>query len=105
MGMLAIEQEYVEWTLQITLAMIAAFGLIAVALINKRKNRTTTRDIDGQRDRMDTHASHIDSLEERTQANEKHLSQILLTGGVLVFLAIVNVFKILLDMVRRTMNP
>ena len=81
------------WVVQITVAVIAALGLIIVALINTRRNRKHTESLSVATDTIDSHESHIDSLEERTQGLAKTVTQMIGVIGVLIILATIRVVK------------
>ena len=82
-----------DWAIQISVAVVAALGLIIVALINTRRNRKHTESLSVATDTIDSHESHIDSLEDRTQGLAKTVMQMIGVIGVLIILAVIRIVK------------
>lgn len=94
------EAQLAEWTVQTTIAIIAGGALIIVAMINTRRNRKTTEDLSKQVGRVDTHATHIDSLENRTEKNTFYILRVVGAVAVLVVWLIVSTIRGLIDQAK-----
>ena len=95
------QSDVVEWSIQTTVALIGMASLIIVALINTRRNRRKTEQLKDQADVIDTHESHIQSLEDRVQTGERRFSQAV---GILAMVVVWSVFAALRTLVEWTME-
>lgn len=97
-----------DWATDITIAIIGVIGISIVAIINGRQARKAAKeakamgaDLQTAAAAIDTHDSHIVSIEERLQTGERRLSQTLSAVAVLFLWMVLMMVQRMIEFARN----